>query len=96
VSDYAQAPAVFNHSRALPQGDGCTGPAFTRCAVGSECNLIVLDASDVLHWPPFPLGGLLSPQRERMSAGHLPQSSSASRFTAGAAGFFILSRHPVQ
>jgi hypothetical protein len=31
-------------------------------------------------------------KRKRMSAGHLPQSSSASRFTAGAAGFFILSQ----
>jgi hypothetical protein len=30
--------------------------------------------------------------RERMSAGHLPQSSSASRFTAGASEFFILSQ----
>jgi hypothetical protein len=27
--------------------------------------------------------------RERMSAGHLPQSSSSSRFTADASGFFI-------
>ena len=27
-----------------------------------------------------------------MSAGHLPQSSSASRFTAGAFAFFILSQ----
>jgi hypothetical protein len=30
--------------------------------------------------------------RERMSAGHLPQSSSASRFMAGASAFFILSQ----
>src|SRR5262244_4431931 len=37
------------HSRILPQGDGRAGPAFTRRAVGSECNLIVLDAGDVLH-----------------------------------------------
>src|SRR5262249_46809382 len=46
-------------------------------------------------WPPFPLGGLFfAPAftRERMSAGHLPQSSSASRFPAGADGFFILSQ----
>src|SRR5262249_47120719 len=46
-------------------------------------------------WPPFPLGGLFfAPAftRERMSAGHLPQSSSASRFTAGASEFFILSQ----
>jgi hypothetical protein len=42
-----------------------------------------------------PLGGLffaLAFTRERMSAGHLPQSSSASRFTAGAFEFFILSQ----
>src|SRR5262245_48984072 len=45
---YAQAPAVLDHSRTLPQGDGRAGPAFTRRAVGSECNLIVLDACDVL------------------------------------------------
>src|SRR5215813_8529906 len=36
------------HSRILPQGDGRAGPAFTRRAVGSECNLIVLDACHVL------------------------------------------------
>jgi len=30
-------------------------------------------------------------KRKRMSAGHLPQCSSASRFTAGASKFFILS-----
>ena len=46
---HAQAPAVLDHSRTLPQGDGRAGPAFTRRAVGSECNLIVLDACDVLH-----------------------------------------------
>jgi hypothetical protein len=45
---HAQAPAVLDHSRALPQGDGRAGPAFTRRAVGSECNLIVLDARDML------------------------------------------------
>jgi hypothetical protein len=39
----AQASAVLDHSRALPQGDGCARPAFTRCAVG-ECNLIIFDA----------------------------------------------------
>jgi hypothetical protein len=47
--DCAQAPAVLDHSPNLPQGDGCAGPAFTRRAVGGECNLIVLDAGDVLH-----------------------------------------------
>jgi hypothetical protein len=31
-------------------------------------------------------------KRKRMSAGHLPQSSAASRFTASASEFFILSQ----
>src|SRR5262249_42960180 len=30
---HAQAPAVLDHSRTLPQGDGRAGPAFTRRAV---------------------------------------------------------------
>jgi hypothetical protein len=42
----AQAPTVLDHSRTLPQG---ARPAFTRRAVGGECNLIILDAGDVLH-----------------------------------------------
>ena|SRR5215471_9001152 len=46
---HAQTPAVLDHSRALPQGDGSAGPAFARGAVRCERNLIVLDASDVLH-----------------------------------------------
>jgi hypothetical protein len=46
---HAQAPAVLDHSRTLPQGDGRAGPAFTRRAIGGERNLIVLDAGDVLH-----------------------------------------------
>jgi hypothetical protein len=41
-------PTVLDHSRTLPQGDGCARPAFTRRAVGGECNLIILDAGDVL------------------------------------------------
>jgi hypothetical protein len=44
----AQTSAVLDHPRVLTQGDGRAGPAFTRRAVGSECNLIVRDASDVL------------------------------------------------
>jgi hypothetical protein len=48
VSDYAQTPAVLDHWRTLPQGDGRAGPAFTRRVVGSEYDLIPLDAGDVL------------------------------------------------
>src|SRR5262245_24019001 len=44
---HAQAPAVLDHSCALPQGDGRAGPAFTRRAIGGEGNLIFLDAGDV-------------------------------------------------
>src|SRR5262249_35513837 len=43
--------------------------------------------------PPFPLGGpFFAPAftLERMSADHLPQSSSSSRFTAGCFGFLLL------
>src|SRR6516165_2364104 len=46
---HAQAPDVLDHSRTLPQGDGGAGPAFAGGAEGSERDLIVLDASDVLH-----------------------------------------------
>src|SRR6516162_9780427 len=49
TSHHAQTPAVLDHSRTLPQGDGGTGPAFAGGAVGSERDLIVLDASDVIH-----------------------------------------------
>ena len=44
---HAQVPAVLDHSCALPQCDGGAGPAFARGAVRCECNLVVLDASDV-------------------------------------------------
>jgi hypothetical protein len=63
---HAQAPAVLNHSRALPQGDGGAGPAFTRRAIGGERNLIVLDAGDVfddafaVRCPPIDAEGEVS------------------------------------
>jgi hypothetical protein len=44
----AQAAAILDHSRALPQRDGCVRPAFNRGAVGGECNVIVLNARDLL------------------------------------------------
>ena len=46
---HAQAAAVLDHSRALPQGDGGAGPAFAGGAVCGERDLIVLNASDMLH-----------------------------------------------
>src|SRR5262249_26163607 len=41
--------AVLDHPRALTQSDRRSRPAFAGGAVGGECNLIVLDTSDVLH-----------------------------------------------
>ena len=46
---YAQASAVVDHSRTLPQGNGDAGPTLAGGAMGGERNLIVLDAGDVLH-----------------------------------------------
>ena len=46
---HAQAPAVLDHSRALPQGDGSPRPAFAGSSERGERDLIVLDAGDVLH-----------------------------------------------
>jgi hypothetical protein len=46
---YAQASAVLDHSRTLPQGNGDAGPTLAGGAIGGERNLIVLDASDVLY-----------------------------------------------
>src|SRR5262249_24754960 len=83
---YAQAPAVLDHSRTLPQGDGRAGPAFTRRAVGSECNLIVLDARDVLDnafaigCPGIDAEGKVSSQRAHLRPllPHLPRTSRNS------------------
>jgi hypothetical protein len=83
----AQAPTVLDHSRTLPQGDGCARPAFTRRAVGGECNLIILDAGDVLH-DAFAVRGprIDAESKPSPECGHLrpllPHSSS--RFTVGA------------
>jgi hypothetical protein len=41
-------PAAL-HACALAQRDGRARPAFASGAEGGECNLIVLDAGDVLH-----------------------------------------------
>jgi Resolvase, N terminal domain len=44
---HAQAASVLDHPGALPQGDGCAGPAFAGGTERGERNL--LDPSDVLH-----------------------------------------------
>ena len=46
---YAQASAVLDHSITLPQGDRNARPTLARGEIGSERNLIVLDAGDVLN-----------------------------------------------
>src|SRR6266567_6852141 len=42
ILDEGRLPTTTRRRRALSQSDGRAGPAFTRRAVGSECNLIVL------------------------------------------------------
>jgi hypothetical protein len=43
------AATVLDHPRALTQSDRRSPPAFASGAVGGECNLVVLDAGNVLH-----------------------------------------------
>src|SRR5262249_11098183 len=87
LSHHAQATAVLDHSRALPQGDGSAAPAFARGAVRCECNLVVLDTHDVLHdaftvkCPSIDAEGKVGSQRAHLHP-LLFHSSSASRFTA--------------
>jgi hypothetical protein len=76
---YAQASAVLDHSRTLPQGNGDAGPTLASGAIGGERNLIVLDASDVLY-DAFAVRRSSAPVLLRLS------------FTAGVSAFFILSQ----
>src|SRR5262249_17491839 len=93
----AQAPAVLDHSRTLPQGDGSAWPAFAGGAIGGERNLIVLDAGDVLD-DAFAVRrpGIDAEGEVRSRRGHLRplllHSSWGSLFSAGASEFFILSQ----
>jgi len=48
TSHHAQAPAVLDHSRALPQGDEGTGPEFAGCAERGEGKLVIFDAGNML------------------------------------------------
>src|SRR5262249_21712397 len=47
-SGHAAGAGCLQHSRPLPEGDRSAG-AFTGGAVGGECNLVALDAGNVLH-----------------------------------------------
>src|SRR5262249_29606179 len=94
----AQAATVLDPSRALSQGDGYTGPAFAGSAESGAGKLVILDAGDLLYdafgvgCPSIDAEGEAHPRLIRLShRQRLPQSSSASRFTAGAAGFLNLS-----
>jgi hypothetical protein len=44
-SHHAQTPAVLEHSRTLPQGDGSPRPALAGGEEGGERDLIVPDAT---------------------------------------------------
>src|SRR5262249_16614531 len=44
----AQMAAVLDHPGALPQGDGCAGPAFAGGAERGDCKFAILDAGNML------------------------------------------------
>src|SRR5215813_8049785 len=82
------APAILDDASALPQGDGGTRPAFAGSAERGEPDLIVLDASDILHdafavrRPGIDAEGEMSSWRSHLRL-LLPHSSSAPHSTAG-------------
>ena len=87
---------VFDYSCALAQRDWCPRPALTCGQVRCLRNLKVLDARQVLY-DVLAVGIPRIDAVSEMGAivyRHLslPQSSSASRFAAAQAGFFILSQ----
>src|SRR5262249_12139962 len=88
-SSQAQTPAILNHSRALPQRDRRVGPALVRGVIGGACDLVVLDAGDVLDDAFAVRGPGVYAETEVRSRCHLHplHSVSASRFTAG--GYLI-------
>ena len=81
----------------LSQCDGDARPAFAGRVEGSKRNVIVLNAGDVFNdvfavrSPRIDAEVEVSPGRGHRRP-RLPHSSSASRFTAGASAFFILSQ----
>src|SRR5262245_11420714 len=94
----AQAAAVLDCSRALPQRDGCIRPAFAGRVKGGKGKLIVLNARDVLDEaisvrlrPYINAVGEMCARLRCFLHRHffLPHSSSSSRFTAGASAFLI-------
>jgi len=84
---HAQVPAVLNHSRTVPQGDGRAGPALDRSPIGRECDLIILNAGDVLDDAFAVRGPGIDAEGEVGSRGHqtsfLPMSVPPIRERAG-------------
>ena len=83
---HAQTPAVLDHSRALPQGDGGARPAFAGGLVGRQRKFIIFNAGDVFHDALPVRSPCVDAEGEVISrCGHLhpppPHSSSAFRFT---------------
>src|SRR4029450_7274027 len=88
-------PIVFNDVHAFAKSDWCPGPSLAGCPVGRLRELEVFDPSQVLYDVlaiGIPHAYAVSKTRDSLSPFLFAQSSSASRFTAGASGFFILSQ----
>jgi hypothetical protein len=89
-------PIVFNDVHAFAKSDWCPGPSLAGCPVGRLRELEVFDPSQVL----YDVLAIGIPHVDAVSKTRaivyrhfsLPQSSSASRFTAGASRFLNLSR----
>ena len=92
----ASSATVFHYSCALAQGDWCSRPALTCGLVGCLCDLKVLDPSQVFY-DVLAIGIPRIDAVSEMGAiiyrhFSFPQSSSASRLTAGAVGFLLLTQ----
>src|SRR5205085_8389305 len=92
----ASSATVFDYSCALAQGDWCSRPALTCGQVCCLRNLRVLDAGQVFY-DVLAVGIPRIDAVSEMGAiiyhhFSFPQSSSASRLTAGAVGFLLLTQ----
>ena len=76
------------YSRTQPQGDGRARPALAGGVEGGECNLIVLDASDVLHDAFAVSGPRIDAEGEMRSSLHVgatvPKNQTSQRMMASA------------
>src|SRR5262245_31873924 len=96
---HAQAPTVLNHSRTLPQGDGCAGPALAGGAVGG-CVLIGSRSVFLTTFPQEDRVAVVIKTQDRHALGEAqirkvcdPGLESAIRISAVAHNLSPIGRH---